>query len=212
MTDTTKLLDELFSHEETVRKLHAELAEREDLLAAVAPAVSQALGEPASQSRSARLVRGALLLGEVPDAKAVDLLIDILGCEEPEVRQAAGIELEELAYDHWKLVTASVERAIGRLPTGHRALSELPYILSEVAEDGATKILAKFLVSKDAEVVASTIEAMATQGDPAAVRHLEALQKDKRTVTLEDEDGNEGTVSLGELARDAIEMLKNVGH
>jgi hypothetical protein len=44
-------------------------------------------------------------------------------------------------------------------------------------------------------------------GDSGAVPSLERLKSDSRQVILEDERGDEGKVTLGELAGEAIDLL-----
>jgi HEAT repeat protein len=157
---------------------------------------------------SMRLGRVAALLGEMQGPRVVDLLIDILGCDEPEARHAAGEALEGLAFDRFKEVALGVERALERVPGGSPALSELPYLLSQVPEPGVTKLLGRFLAHKDADAVASAIEALVEMGDPAALPMLDPLASDTRRVQLEDEGGTEGDATIGELVAEARTLLK----
>src|SRR6185369_4791393 len=110
----------------------------------------------------------------------------------------------------FKEVAGGVERALKRLPVGSPALPELPYILAEVPEPGVVKLLAQFLAHRDPDAVAAAIEAIAEIGDPAAIKVLEPLVGDERTVELAD-DGSEATseATLGELAGEAIELLQS---
>ena len=206
--EVSRLLPDLFDAERSVRRLHAQLAKTNPtvLLTALDGAVKTALGEHEDEA-ALRLVRIAELLAELEGPKTVDLLIDILGCDEPEARHAAGGALEELAYDRFKEVALGVERALERLPGDSQALSELPYLLAEVPEPGVRKVLGRFLAHKEAEPVAAAIEALVDIGDPAAAPMLEALESDRREVALEDEEGEEGRVTLGELAVEARKLL-----
>jgi hypothetical protein len=140
--------------------------------------------------------------------RVVDLLVDILGCDEPEARHAAGEALEGLAFDRFKEVALGVERALERLPQGNAALSELPYLLAQVPEPGVPKLLARFLAHPDADAVASAIEALVEMGDPGALPLLDALATDGRKVQLEDEGGTEGEATIGELVAEARSLLK----
>src|SRR5262249_32405930 len=158
--------------------------------------------------RALRLVRIASLLGELEGERVVDLLIDVLGCDDPEPRHAAGEALEDLAYDRFKEVALGIERAIERLPGEHLALLELPYLLSDVPEPGVMKLLDRFLAHAHPEVVAAAIEALVEYGDPAGVSALGRLEKDARVVRLEDdESGEEGKATIGELASEAKDLL-----
>ena len=207
--EVARLLPALFDAERSVRRLHGQLAKMDPtvLLSALAGAVAEALASEDEDEIALRLVRVAGLLGELEGPKAVDLLIDILGSEEPEARHAAGEALEDLAFDRFKEVALGVERALERLPVGNSALAELPYLLAQVAEPGVRKLLGRFLAHKDPEAVAAAIEAIVEMGDEGALGMLAPLEKDKREVELEDDHGEQGTVTIGELATEARKVL-----
>jgi hypothetical protein len=209
--EVSRLMPDLFDAERSVRRLHAQLAKTDPavLLNALDAAVKAALAEHEDEA-ALRLVRVAALLAELEGPRPVDLLIDILGCDEPEARHAAGEALEELAFDRFKELALGVERALERLPGTSPALAELPYLLAEVPEPGVRKLLGRFLAHPEAEAVAAAIEALVDLGDPAAAPMLAALEKDKREVSLEDEEGEEGTVTLGELATEARKLLSSI--
>jgi HEAT repeat protein len=205
-------LNDLFDAERNVRRLHDELAAlpQNDLLDALSGALTAALREPNEDEASLRLVRIAALLGEHEGPRVVDALIDVLSAEHAEARHAAGEELEALAYERFKEVAGGVERALKRLPVGSPALPELPYLLVEVPEPGVLKVLGQFLSHADPDAVAAAIEAIAEIGDPQAIKILEPLTGDDRTVELAD-DGSDATsdATLGELASEAIELLQS---
>ena len=207
-----KTLNDLFDAERNVRRLHDELASLppNDLLDALSGALAAALRETNEDEASLRLVRIAALLGEHEGPRAVDALIDVLSSDHPEARRAAGEELEALAYERFKEVAGGVERALKRLPIGSPALPELPYLLAEIPEPGVIKLLGQFLAHADPDAVAAAIEAIAELGDPSAIKMLEPLAHDDRTVELAD-DGSEATseASIGELATEAIELLQS---
>jgi hypothetical protein len=213
---TSADLRALFDAERSLRRIHAELvkgagrggaAELDRLVSALASevAAARALKDPAEQAL--RLVRIAELLGDLHGDKVVDLLIDILGGDEPEARVTAGEALEGIAFDRFKEVALGVERALDRLPAGSPALSELPYLLAEVPEPGAAKLLGRFLRHADPEAVAAGIEALVEMADPSAASLLAPLERDTRAVQLEDDEGEEGRVTIGELAKEARELL-----
>jgi hypothetical protein len=157
-------------------------------------------------SRESRLFRG--LLSDVEGAKAVDLLIAILGNAEPEARHAAGEALEGVAFDRFKEVALGVERALGHLEPGNAALTELPYMLAQIPEPGVLKLLGKFLKHNDAEAVAAAIEALVECGDPTTGSLLTPLEKDSRSVQIEEDD--ESRVTIGELAKEARDFLQKL--
>lgn len=205
-----KKLNELFDAERATRKLHDELSALPEgkLLDALTASLAAALKEQDEAEASLRLVRLASLLGELQGPRVVDALIDVLTAEHPEARQAAGEEIEQLAFERFKEVALGVERALKRLPLGSPALPELPYLLAEVPEPGVTKLLGMFLKHQDPDAVAAAIESLVEIGDPAAGKLLEPLLKDERTVELADDGGDTTSeVTLGELASEALDLL-----
>ncbi len=211
-------LKELFDAERAARKTHAEVVRAfgrggEDAAALVAALktemdAARAMKDPDEQAL--RLVRVAGLLGDMQGPVVVDLLIDILGGDEAEGRHAAGEALEGLAYERFKEVALGVERALDRLPAGSPALSELPYLIAEIPEPGAAKLLGRFLRHLDPDAVAAAIEALVEVGDPSVASLLAPLEKDTRTVQLEDDEGEEGKVTIGELAAEARALLGEI--
>jgi hypothetical protein len=206
-------LQELFDAERRVRKLHGDLlrGDRADLLRSATAATREALALPDKTEANLRLVRVAELLAEVDGEASADLLVDILAAGEPEARLAAGEALEERGYSRFKELALAVERALDRLPTGSVAHHELPYLLAELPEPGVAKLLARFLALPDGEAVAAAIEALVEVGDPSATKLLAPLTGDKRVVDLADGVGDEAKVSLGDLAKEAIDVLRRAG-
>jgi hypothetical protein len=211
--DLPRLIEDLYAAERSVRELHARIAgmSPEAQLPALQAATEEALNVEDEDEASVRLVRLAELLGELEGPKSADLLIDILGTESLEARQAAGGSLEDLAFDRFKELALAVERALERLPNGHAALTELPFLLSEVPEPGVRRLLGRFLAHKDPEAVAATIEAIVDHADVGAADLLVPLEKDTRHVEMEDEEGDGGRVTIGELATEARSLLAEVG-
>jgi HEAT repeat protein len=209
--DPESALRALFDAERAVRQAHDHLvdAEPERLLPVLERATRQALDldDVDEDEASLRLVRIAAVLGEHQGPRVIDLLIDILGSDEPEVRRSAGEAIAELTFDRFKEVALGVERALDRLPEDSAALAELPYLLAEVPEPGATKLLGRFLAHANADAVAAAIEAITEVGDPAALPLLAPLAGDTRRVELEDEGGTEGEATIGELVAEAQSIL-----
>jgi HEAT repeat protein len=211
MNDLSARLDELFSAERSVRRLHDDLAKQpvEALLGALEAAVKTAQKSSDPAEVSLRLVRIGELLGEVGGPRAIDLLLDLMGASEPEARVVAGEALEELAYSRFKEVALGVERALGRLPKDSPALCEIPYMLAEIPEGGTVVLLRKFLALAEPEPVAAAVEALVEVGDPEAIPALRALANDKRTVSMESMT-EEGSLTIGELAAEAVALLEQV--
>lgn len=200
----------LFDAERNVRRLHRELVagDRGPVIEAAVAAVREAKAGADDDEGAIKLVRLAALLGDLGGDKAVDALVDVLDSDQPEARLAAGEALSELAFDRFKEVALGVERALARLAPNSPALSELPFVLAEVPEPGVTKLLGRFLEHSQAEVVASAIEASVEYGDPALARNIGALKNDKRVVDLDDEAGERDQTTIGQLAREACEVLE----
>jgi HEAT repeat protein len=211
MPDPSATLKALFDAERAVRAAHDELVEAspESVLPLLEQATRAALNldQIDEDEASLRLVRVAALLGEMQGPRVVDLLVDVLGSDEPEARHSAGEALAGLAFDRFKEVALGVERALERLAPGSPALSELPYLLVEVPEPGVAKLLARFLAHPDPDAVAAAIESLVEIGDPAAIPLLESLATDPRRVELEDEGGTEGDATIAELVAEAKALL-----
>jgi len=211
MTDVPSVIKELFDGERSVRRSHDALvdADASETMPHLEKVTREALGldELDEDEASLRLVRIAAVLGEMQGPRVVDLLVDILGCDEPEARHAAGEALSGLAFDRFKEVALGVERALDRLPAGNPALAELPYVLAEVPEPGVLKLFTRFLAHQDPDAVASAIEALVESGDPSVLPMLDPLAADGRKVQLEDEGGTEGEATIAELVAEARSML-----
>lgn len=213
--DIETKIEKLQRAEEEVRRLQDELIEaaeatRPALIAALREAVTEGLGSGEGPEAAAELVPIAEVLGELDGPEVADLLINLLGSEEPEVRFTAGRALQDLAFDRFKEVAEATERAIKRLPVNNQALRELPYVVAEVGEPGVPKILRGYLASPDAEVVSAAIEALAALGDPAAIPELRKLGRDTRTVQIDDDEAD-AQASIGTLSQEAISMIEESG-
>lgn len=205
-------LNKLFDAERTARRLHDDLAAMpgDALLDVLTDAIAGAAREEDEDEAALRLVRVASLLGEHEGPRALDALIDVLASEHPEARQAAGEEIESLAYERFKEVAQAIERALKRLPVGSSALPELPYLIAEVPEPGVPKLLGQFLSHKDPDAVAAAIETLVEIGDPAHAPLIQPLLGDARTVELADDGGGDeatSEVTIGELAEEALGLL-----
>jgi HEAT repeat protein len=209
-----KHLGELLEAERRVQALLEEIAAMpaDRVIAAVTGAISRARARSSQEERVVDLCALARLLGRVGGPRATDALVDLLGSDEPEVRYAAGDVLTDVGHDRWKELALAVERAIDSLPAGNPALAELPYVLAEIPEPGATKLLHRFLGHADPEAVAAAIEISADLGDDSAVPLLTKLENDKRMVMPDDEtsaDDEAGSMTIGELATEARILLES---
>lgn len=208
-----KLVRELVEAERLVHRLLEEIGSmpEADVTAAVGAAISRGRAAKNADDRVVDLSALARLLGRVGGPRAADALIDLLGSDEPEVRYAAGEVLTDVGHDRWKDLALAVERALGTLPAGNPALSELPYVLAEIPDPGATKLLHRFLGHADPDAVAAAIEISVDIGDTSAISLLAALAGDRRLVTTDDETTNDehGSMTVGELATEARTLLES---
>jgi HEAT repeat protein len=202
-------LETMFQAERTLRAAEAELLRipTGELTRLLGSAVDEALGLGQGPEASLRLERLADLCAQVPGPAMVDTLIKVLASDAGRVRVQAAEALVDVAYERYAEVARAVERAVADPKTSSQALEELPWVIAEVAEPSAVRLLARFLAHSDPLVVASAVEALAELGDPEAVPVLSALKDDPRQVALDEYEG-EVTSSLGELAREAIDGLQ----
>lgn len=202
-------LNAIFDAERALRDAEARLLgddwrELEELLDR---ATDEALALSDRREAVLRLERLADLCAQVQGARMADALVRILGHDAMSVRVAAGEALLDWGYERYAEVARAIERALDR-GVGAPAMAELPWLLAEIAEPSALPLLRRFVQHPEAEVVAAAIEAIARLGDPDALPDLERVADDDRTVTLDEDLGDETTTTtVGELARAASEEL-----
>lgn len=145
------------------------------------------------------------LIERLVDESAGELLARGLGHANPDIRLLCGEMLVMLADDGGTaLLRGAVETALaGTAPLAE----EMPFVLAEVEDPEAPRIIERFLEHSDAEVVAAAIEALIELGDPASLPAIERLVDDKRAISVGDEAPEEGGWALGQLAQDAIDSF-----
>jgi hypothetical protein len=210
----TQVLAEMFRLERQADVLRARLAAAEPKTAidALGVAIREAQRRTDRAARVLELTSITSILAGMKGPEAIDLLIDVLASEDPGARHSAGTALAHIGYERFKEVALGVERAVARLKPESPALRELPYVLMELPEAGVARLLSRFLSHSEAEVVAAGLEACIEVGDPAVLGAVRALERDPRTVEVEPDDEEEDDtspvlVTLGELAREARELL-----
>lgn len=179
---------------------------KKDALADLLVAETQAaLAMDDREEATMRLERLSDLCAQVPGPKMADALIAILDDAEPRVRVAAGEALRDVGFERYAEVARAIERALDRGDAGH-AMSELPWVLAEIAEPSALPLIRRFLAHASPDVIAAAIEALAQLQEPDAIEDLQKLVGDTRSVIIEDFE-DETRTTLGELAADALNML-----
>lgn len=215
MVETMSLSDELqriFDADRTIREAESSLLREkhsDELVALLEREMQAALGLEDRRESTMRLERLADLCAQVPGPRMTDALIMILDDDEPRVRVAAGEALRDLGYERYAEVARGIERALDRGKTG-LAMSELPWVLAEIAEPSARALIRRFLDHPSPDVVAAGIEALAQLQDPEAAVDLQRFIADTRIVTIDDFE-EETKTTLGELAKDALAMLGRPG-
>jgi len=174
----------------------------DELVALLAAATREALSMDDRSEATMRLERLADLCAQVPGPEMTDALISILDDEEPRVRVAAGEALRDVGFERYAEVARGIERALERGEAGP-AMSELPWVLAEIAEPSALPLIRRFLAHPNADVIAASIEALSQLHEPDAVADLQRFVDDTRVVTIEDFE-DETKTTLGELAREAL--------
>jgi HEAT repeat protein len=202
-------LTAIFDADRALRKAEAQLvkADASALAELLALSVDEAKALSDADEAELRLVRLADLCAQVPGQPMANALVRILDEENPAVRVQAAEALVDVAYDRYVEVARAIEQLLDNGAKGP-AMRELPWVLAEVAEPSAAKLIGRFLGQESAEIVASAIEALAQLGDPSAVTALRKLQGDPREVTMDD-GHEEQTTTVGELAGEALEALSD---
>ncbi len=201
-------LQRIFDADRVLHKAESGLLRKKasaELIALLEGEVESALGMEDRKEGTVRLERLADLCAQVPGPRMTDALIAILNDAEPRVRVAAGEALRDLGYERYAELARGVERALDRNADG-AAMSELPWVLAEIAEPSALALIRRFLDHPSPDVTAAAIEALAQLADPEALPYLERFVGDSRVVLIEDFE-DETKTTLGELAADALEML-----
>jgi HEAT repeat protein len=201
-------LHRIFDADRTMRQAESALLRPEssnELVALLARQTEEALVLADRAEAVMRLERLADLCAQVHGPEMTDALIAILSDSEPRVRVAAGEALRDVGFERYAEVARGIERALDRGDQG-LAMCELPWVLAEIAEPSALPLLRRFLDHPSAEVVAAAIEALSQLQDPESVADLQRFTDDKRIVTIEDFE-DETKTTLGELAREALEVL-----
>lgn len=206
-TNAESLLQQLFDAEQVRADRERELFEGSDdavLATLFSASVTKVLAEPATPSQALKLMRLADLLMGLEAQPVARPLVAMLDHAEDSVRLAAGEALVDVAFDQFKDIAKVVEEFLEK---GHDGLSmeELPWVFVEVFDPDPMPLVAKFLQHPKPDVVASALGVLVEREDADHGAAIRALIGDKRDVTLEDLDDQK--VSLGDLAKDALEAL-----
>jgi HEAT repeat protein len=198
-------LHRIFDADRAMRQAELSLLRKkrsDELVAVLSSATREASSMEDRREATMRLERLADLCAQVPGPDMTDALISILNDDEPRVRVAAGEALRDVGFERYAEVARGIERALDR-GDGGPAMSELPWVLAEIAEPSALPLIRRFLAHPSADVVAAAIEALSQLQEPDAVEDLRRFLGDPRVVTIEDFE-DETKTTIGELAREAL--------
>jgi len=225
--DSKQIISSFFATERNARSLAGQLAAKptSTVLTALRTAFEKACSLQDTEEQGLRLVCLTRLLRGAQHPGAIDLLIDIMGSDIEEARMTAGLAIEGFSMDDGDEVSKGIRRAIERLPSGHQAMRELPFLIEQMEIVDAFELLRPFLSLQDPAAVGAAIEAYIHQANPNAIPLLEPLTQDTRVIESfediddgmdededEDEDDDEDgePTTVGSLAIKAIESLKEM--
>ena len=137
----------------------------------------------------------------------LDQLIDALADDEAfgEAKEL----LTEYGQAHYPELKQAIARALQRHPSDqaedHAVTMELPWILSDVIEDGddLVEALQPFLQGPNTGLIAIAMDVIVESGDPTLANVLAPLQEDERWVVLRGvrKDYHVGAYAMGALDR-----------
>jgi len=196
--DARKIAEEIIALDEKIADLRERFErvaepERAAALDQVLDETRRATGEddllPLAMLRAADLAVGL-------ETRGAALLAAGLEHPNPDVRELSGQALLRPAAD----------RALER---GGAAAEEMVFVLAGVDDEEAPREIERFLAHAEADVVATAVEALAEVGDEQTITALEDLVDDQREVGIDgEEDEERETCRIGDLAREAIEMIE----
>ena len=127
--------------------------------------------------------------------------------DNPDVRHMTGEAMLNLVEDDVERLRPAMDWAAER---GGAAAEEMIFVLAATDDDEAPRLIERFLGHAETNVVAAAIEALADTGDEQSITVLEDLVDDQREVKVDadDESGDQETWRIGDIAREAIEMIE----
>ncbi|HUT79316.1 MAG TPA: hypothetical protein VM285_16575 [Polyangia bacterium] len=207
--DARKIVEEIIGLDEKIAALRdrfeqAPEQERAAALERVLEETRKATGE--EDPLPLAMVR-ATDLAVALEAMAAKVLVPGLEHENPDVRHMTGEALLNLVEDDLERLRPAVDHALER---GGAAAEEMIFVLAAVDDDEAPRLIERFLVHKDVDIVVAAIEVLADAGDEQSITVLEEYVDDPREVKVDadDESGEQETWRVGAIAREAIEMIE----
>ncbi len=209
MTIKSKI-DQIFDLDDKIRILKDEFSgfaanERQQVLVEL---FEEALRETTDTSPvSLRTVRIVELLTDLPGKLCAAPLSLGLGHDNPDIRLLSAEALYQLADDELSQIEPAIAAALEK--SGPFA-QEMLAVLVELDDPEVVAVIERFLALEDVETVSLAVEALVEVGEPSAVPSLQTLVEDTRVLSIgEDENDDTTEWTLGQLAKDAIEMLSD---
>lgn len=193
----------IFDAERTLRRAESELlkSNSKELRALLAGAVVEAEKLGNASEACLRLERLADLCAQVPGADTLDALIGMLDHEAPSVRIQACEALVDVGFENYRPLASAVGRALKRRQPSP-GLAQLPWIIAEIGEADAEKLIQRFLDFESAEIAGAAVEALISLGSEEAFAAIEPLKDDPRVIEIDEDEGREVlSLTIGQLVR-----------
>ena len=152
------------------------------------------------------LARCLDMIGGLGDDHAVRILARGMQHENADVRDLCGQVIYMLSEEGIAAIMPAVEIALEK---GGILAEELPYLLAEIEDPEAPRLIERFLKHDEAPVVLSSIEALLDCGDELTIDALKQLEGDKREITLEEEGKPADKTTLGAIVTDALGLFES---
>jgi HEAT repeat protein len=202
-------INEIVALDDKIAKLREQFAafsgrERASVLGEMFKDETRKLGE--RDTLKPRLFRVIEMLSELDAPDAPRILGQGLEHDNPDLRMLCAEGLVEIGEDGVDRLMPLVEEAMS---SGGPKAEEMPFVVAELDDPKVAKILMRFLELKDINAVAAAIQALAERCETSALPALKKLEKDKRVVTYDDSCDEGEQCTIGELAKDAVEMIES---
>ncbi|MDD5305799.1 MAG: hypothetical protein PHU25_00620 [Deltaproteobacteria bacterium] len=202
-------INEIVALDDKIAKLREQFAtfsgsERASVLGEIFKEEIRKLGD--RDALKPKLFRVIEMLSELDVSDAPRILGQGLEHDNPDLRMLCADGLVEIGGDGIDRLMPLVEEA---LSSGGPKAEEMPFVVAELDDPKVGKILMRFLELKDINAVAAAIQALAERCEASALPSLKKLEKDKRMVTYDDGCDEGEQCTIGELAKDAIEMIES---
>lgn len=209
-TNINKTLDEIFHHNHQIRKLEAKLLNTKNL-GELTSALTTATNRESAAGEVEKLEVLARLWSQIGSEKSVQILLDMLGSDVVEIKEAAGQALIDLTDEHFEIFAKTLSAALKSSDKLVAVADDLATILAELEKEEVTELLLAMLSHQSPQMVAAALTIAGGWGwDEKVFKSLTKLTKDNRKATLEDEHEGEVIVEVSELATEVLGSLRSL--